>query len=205
MWSWPGRKRLSPFGRALATDATASRSPLRLFSPPITSVGTEIEERAFAQYGPGVEDREVVRRGVNDQLVPFPCAWHQQWHRPSKRSRCTISIIASDSFSGPTEIVRGWTPTSHGVFTDNLDRTRRQLATNFESKSASLAAGAEWTDSIGGHWHLKILFDAAETEARSDTHSRTIWIFSDMMNQTPDFDIVRMLNLPRNVCWSEQR
>lgn len=160
---------------------------------------------AFAQHGPGVEDREVVRRGVNDQLVPFPCAWHQQWHRPSKRSRCPISIIASDSFSGPTEIVRGWTPTSHGVFTDNLDRTRRQLATNFESKSASLAAGAEWTDSIGGHWHLKILFDAAETEARSDTHSRTIWIFSDMMNQTPDFDIVRMLNLPRNVCWSEQR
>jgi hypothetical protein len=53
-------------------------------------------------------------------------------------SRVWVSTITNNSFGGVHEIVRGWTPNVHGVFMDDLHRALRQLATDFEAKSASL-------------------------------------------------------------------
>lgn len=110
-------------------------------------------------------------------------------------SRVWVSTIADNSFGGVREIVRGWTPEAHGVFTDGLDRSRRQLATSLESKSASLAATASSTDIFGGLWHMKTLFESSPTSSTSTASERTIWIFSDMMNETREFSMPQLLEI----------
>src|SRR5579864_8528919 len=67
---------------------------------------------------------------------------HVQYNR--KPARCHPTIGA-DSF-GAHEIVAGWTPEVHGIFTDELDRARRELATTFDAKSSCMAATAQSTD-----------------------------------------------------------
>ena len=49
---------------------------------------------------------------------------------------------------------------------------------------APVAAG---TDIIGGLWHLKALFESDQQSEASRSAAKTIWIFSDMMNETPSF------------------
>lgn len=83
----------------------------------------------------------------------------------------------------------------HGIFTDDLTRARRQLAIAFEAKSASLTPNAEGTDIIGGLWHLKTLFDSAQQNGKAGSTSRTIWIFSDMMNESAEFLMPRLLEI----------
>jgi hypothetical protein len=48
-------------------------------------------------------------------------------------ARVWVSAIANDSFGGAREIVKGWTPEIHSVFSDDLNRARRQLAVSFEA------------------------------------------------------------------------
>jgi hypothetical protein len=110
-------------------------------------------------------------------------------------SRVWVSTIADNSFGGVREVVRGWTPEAHGVFTDGLDRSRHQLATSFEAKSASLAATASSTDIFGGLWHMKTLFESSPISGTSSASLRTIWIFSDMMNETREFPMPQLLEI----------
>ncbi|MGB9236805.1 MAG: hypothetical protein WCC04_20545 [Terriglobales bacterium] len=100
-------------------------------------------------------------------------------------SRVWVSVISTDSFGGVHEILKGWTPEAHGVFTDDLMRARRQLAASFEEKSSGMAPVAAGTDIIGGLWHMKALFESDQKSDASHSAEKTIWIFSDMMNETP--------------------
>jgi len=102
-----------------------------------------------------------------------------------------VSSIGSDSF-GVREIVEGWTPEVHGVFNDDLDRARRQLATSFEAKLSGSAPSAKATDIIGGLWHLKALF---ESGSGNTTFRRTVILFSDMTNDTSELPMPKLLAL----------
>lgn len=98
-------------------------------------------------------------------------------------SRIVVSTITTESFGSVREILKGWTPEAHGVFTDNLSRARRQLASSFETNASALAPIAGGTDIFGALWRLKALMDSDPQVHQSATHE--IWIFSDMINETP--------------------
>lgn len=110
-------------------------------------------------------------------------------------SRVCVSSISTDSFGGTREILKGWTPGSRGVFTDDLNRARRQLASSFEVKSSGMAPVASGTDIFGGLWHLKALFESGLKFDASQSTPKTIWIFSDMMNETKGFRMPDMIDL----------
>jgi len=98
-------------------------------------------------------------------------------------SRVVVSTITTESFGSVREILKGWTPEAHGVFTDNLTRARRQLASSFETNASGLVPIAGGTDIFGALWRLKALMDS-EPQVRPGA-TREIWIFSDMINETP--------------------
>jgi hypothetical protein len=98
-------------------------------------------------------------------------------------SRVVVSTITTESFGSVREILKGWTPETHGIFTDNLTRARRQLAASFESNGSGLTPIAGGTDVFGALWHLKTLMDSDRQVGSGGT--RDIWIFSDMVNETP--------------------
>jgi len=102
-------------------------------------------------------------------------------------SRVWVSSIANDSFGGVGEIVKGWTPDARGVFTDDLNRARRQLVFEFQDKSSSMAPVASGTDIFGALWHMKALFESTSESGAPRAASKAIWIFSDMMNETKEF------------------
>jgi hypothetical protein len=107
-------------------------------------------------------------------------------------SRVWVSTIAVDSFGGVRELLKGWTPEARGVFTDDLNRARRELASAFETKSARLSPVAAGTDIIGGLWHVKAL---AESSPHQEDAAKAIWIFSDMKNETAQFAMPMLLDL----------
>jgi hypothetical protein len=98
-------------------------------------------------------------------------------------SRVVVSTITTESFGSVRDILKGWTPEAHGVFTDNLTRAQRQLASSFEANASALAPIAGGTDIFGALWRLKALMDS-DPQVRSGA-TREIWIFSDMINETP--------------------
>jgi hypothetical protein len=108
-------------------------------------------------------------------------------------SRVWVSVISTDSFGRVHELLKGWTPDAHGVFTDDLTRARHQLAVSFEQKSSGMAPVAAGTDIIGGLWHMKTLFEADHGPSTSRAVTKTIWILSDMMNETPGFPMPSLL------------
>ena len=107
-------------------------------------------------------------------------------------SRVWVSVITTESFGSVRSLVKGWTPDAQGVFTDDLDRARHQLAANFEAKSAGLTATAAGTDIFGGLWQLKALLESG-SKGGSGAVSKTIWIFSDMMNESANFNMPALL------------
>jgi hypothetical protein len=110
-------------------------------------------------------------------------------------SRVWVSVISTDSFGGVQEILKGWTPEAQGVFTDDLNRARRQFVASFEAKSSGMAPVAGGTDIIGGLWHMKALFESGANANDSRGPTRTIWIFSDMMNETVSFPMPALLGM----------
>jgi hypothetical protein len=46
-------------------------------------------------------------------------------------------------------ILKGWTPEAHGIFTDDLNRARHELASNFEAKSSGIAPVASGNSGSG--------------------------------------------------------
>lgn len=67
---------------------------------------------------------------------------------------------------------------------DSHNRARHQLAASFAGKSSAIVPESSGTDIFGGLWHLKALF---ESSPKSQGFSKSIWIFSDMMNETKEF------------------
>ena len=110
-------------------------------------------------------------------------------------SRVWESSIATDSFGGVQEIVKGWTPDARGVFTEDLTRARHQLAASFEAKSRTMTPASSGTDIFGGLWQMKTLFESAPKSDASESFPKTIWIFSDMMNETQEFPMPTLLTL----------
>jgi hypothetical protein len=102
-------------------------------------------------------------------------------------SRVWVSIITTDSSGSSQDILTGWTPGARGVFTDDLNRARHQLATGFEAKSSGMSAVAAGTDIFGGLWHLKTILESTSDQQNSGNLPKTIWIFSDMVNETQGF------------------
>lgn len=109
-------------------------------------------------------------------------------------SRIWVSTIAIDSFGGARELLKGWTPEARGVFTDDLNRARRQLVSAFEAKSSQLSPVAAGTDIIGGLWHVKALVES-NPNAEGATKTKTIYVLSDMMNETAQFPMPMLLSL----------
>jgi hypothetical protein len=92
-------------------------------------------------------------------------------------------------------MLKGWTPEVHGVFSDDLSRARSQLASSFDLKSSGMAPVASGTDIFGGLWHLKALFESGPKSDSLPSVSKTIWIFSDMMNETNNFSMPELIEL----------
>ncbi len=137
-----------------------------------------------ASISRGGRSNELFRKylkGVRELLLTTP-----------PNTRVWVLRISSDSFGGPEEIVRGWTPDAHGVFTDDLERARRQLAAAFEKHSVGMAPSAPATDIFGGLERMKVLAEAA-TQTFGTANSTTIFIFSDMLNETGEFPIPALL------------
>ncbi len=110
-------------------------------------------------------------------------------------SRVWVSSISTDSFGGTHEIVKGWTPDARGVFTDDLSQARRALASSFEKKSSGMSPVAQGTDIIGGLWRLKALFESGQKSDASHPSPKTIWIFSDMINETKEFPMPTLIEI----------
>ena len=88
-------------------------------------------------------------------------------------SRVWVSVITTESFGSVRSLAKGWTPDAQGVFTDDLNRARRQLAANFETKSAGLTPTAAGTDIIGGLWQLKALLESGSKGSRIPSQRRS--------------------------------
>jgi hypothetical protein len=108
------------------------------------------------------------------------------------KTRVWVSSISTDSFGAVREVVRGWTPESRGVFTDDMNRARHQLAASFEKNASGMSASSAGTDIFGGLWHMKALFESGPASGDHDA-SKTIWILSDMINETKEFQIPAIL------------
>ncbi len=111
-----------------------------------------------------------------------------------ENSRVWVSVISTESFGSVRELLKGWTPSSHGVFTDDLNHARRELADAFESKSAGLSPIAAGTDIIGALWHAMALLESGSKE-KSVGVQKTIWIFSDMVNETRELLVPSLVGL----------
>jgi hypothetical protein len=106
------------------------------------------------------------------------------------QSRVWVSVITTNSFGSVRDLLRGWTPEGQGVFTDDLNRARRELVSRFQTKASGLKPVAAGTDIFGGLWRMKALL---ESGPGSDQMSKDIWIFSDMMNETAQFNMPALI------------
>lgn len=110
-----------------------------------------------------------------------------------QKSRVIVSVITTESFGSSSELVKGYTPDAHGVFTDELNRARHQLATTFEAKSSGVTPVAAGTDIIGSLWRMKALMES--TSSGRVPAERELWIFSDMVNETASLPMPALIPL----------
>jgi len=109
-------------------------------------------------------------------------------------TRVWVEMISRDSFGGVREVLKGWTPDARGVFTDDLNRARRQLASSFERKSSAMTPVASATDIFGALWRLKATIESDAARGAPST-PKTIWVFSDMMNETQEFSMPELIDM----------
>ncbi len=110
-------------------------------------------------------------------------------------SRVWVSSISTDSFGGVHELMKGWTPDARGVFTDDLNRARRDLASGFTAKSSGMTPVSAGTDIFGGLWRMKTLFESGPKSDAAAERSKTIWIFSDMVNETQEMPMPTLIEM----------
>jgi len=130
--------------------------------------------------------------GANEQLFrEYLLSVKKLLRTEPPNSRIWVSVITTESFGSVRTLLKGWTPDAQGVFTDDLDHARHQLVVGFKTKSAGLSPTAAGTDIIGGLWQLKTSLESG-SKGTSDI-SKTIWIFSDMMNESASFNMPALL------------
>ncbi len=71
------------------------------------------------------------------------------------QSRVWVQLVTTDSFGAVQTLIKGFTPSVSGVFTDDLDRARQQLVGAFKLKSAQMRQVASGTGFTGGFWLAK--------------------------------------------------
>lgn len=108
-------------------------------------------------------------------------------------TRVWVSVISADSFGRSAVILKGWTPEAHGVFTDDLNRARKDLASAFERKSSEMTPDESATDITGALWQMKATFEGGG--GSNQFVLRTVWIFSDMMNDNNVLPVPKLLHL----------
>lgn len=98
-------------------------------------------------------------------------------------------MISTESFGSVPDIVKGWTPAARGIFTDELSKARAQLAAAFESKSQEFSPSSAGTDVIGGVFRARATLESVP----SSRISKSILLWSDMVNETTDFNMPAMI------------
>jgi hypothetical protein len=160
-------------------------------------LSTLFAARAWGQSLEGIliDTSGSISRGstTNELFHEYLIATRKLLQTEPANTRVWISSISMDSFGGGHEILKGWTPDARGVFTDDLNRARHQLASSFESKSSGVGPVASGTDIFGGLWHMKAIFESSPRSDTSHSATKTIWIFSDMMNETKEFLMPELL------------
>src|SRR6266403_4742561 len=74
-----------------------------------------------------------------------------------------------------------------------LNRARHQLASSFKTKSSGMSPVAAGTDIFGGRWSLEDRLESAPNADRPSNIPKTIWIFSDMVNETKTFPMPELV------------
>lgn len=101
-----------------------------------------------------------------------------------------VFAISTESFGSVPTLLRGHTPAARGIFMDQLSNARMQLVSAFESKSGSLSPSASGTDILGALWRVRAAFESAPKGAVKE-----LFIFSDGVQETRDFDMPALLPL----------
>lgn len=152
-------------------------------------------------YGQRIKRDEAVLIDTSASIKPglfrqYIAATEKLLATAPSNTRVLVFRISGHSF-GDEEILSGWTPGARGVFTDALNRARRQLVAAFASKAVHLAPTARNTDIFGALARVKVEFGA---EAGGKSIPKTVWIFSDMVNDTQEFPMPKLLQLgPRKM------
>ena len=176
------RKRQVPYHRALPIIAFV----LALIASPAFAQTIERHEAILIDVSGSIG-----KGGVNNELFrDYLTTVRKLLSTEPPQSRVWVSIITTDSFGSVRSILKGWTPEVHGVFDDDLNHARHELAASFEAKSASLRPVAAGTDIIGALWHAKTVLESGSKE---ETSLKTIWLLSDMLNESASLNMPALL------------
>jgi hypothetical protein len=175
------RKRHVPYHRALPVLLAVTLTASRTFGQTIDRHEAILVD-VSSSIGKGGPNSELFR----DYLV----AVKKLLLSEPPQSRVWVSTITTDSFGSARSILKGWTPEVRGIFDDDLNRARHEFAASFESKSTGLRPTAAGTDIIGGFWQAKALL---ESGAKGAEVPKTIWILSDVMNESASFNMPALL------------
>lgn len=100
-------------------------------------------------------------------------------------SRVWVEGVTTESFGSVQTLLRGWTPTPKGVFTEPLQRARQQLVASLEAKFAGIQPTAAGTDLLGALARTKVLMES-DGGTSNRRVSREIYVLSDMVNESGD-------------------
>jgi hypothetical protein len=178
-------KRRTPYHRALGAFILVA----------FLGVGASQAQTVERYEGILIDTSSSISRGgtTNDLFHDYLLSTKKLLLTEPANSRVWVSSIATDSFGGVGELLKGWTPDSRGVFTDDLNRARRQLSTSFEQRSAKISPVASGTDIFGALWRFKALFESGPQSNKTQEPLKTIWIFSDMVNETREFPVPSLI------------
>ena len=130
------------------------------------------------------------RNAQSDQFRSYLFGIRSQILLAPPECRLWVFLISTDSFGSVPEVMRGWTPAGRGIFTADLDKARTQLGSAFESKSQSISPVSAGTDVIGGLFRTRATLDSL----RSQTVGKEVFIWSDMLNETQDFNMPALMS-----------
>jgi hypothetical protein len=163
------RKRRTPYHKALVALLI-----LPLICTPALHAQTILREEGILID----ESASISKGGTQDLFREYLRSTKNLLRTEPPNTRVWVSSIAADSFGGVNEILKGRTPEAHVIFTDDLNRARREFASTFEGKSSRLAPTANGTDIVGALWHFKALFESLpDSSSPGELPRRTLWIF----------------------------
>jgi hypothetical protein len=99
-------------------------------------------------------------------------------------SRITIIGVTDHSFAQPYILLSARIPSDTGYFGERLNAARTQLIRAWKQRSGRLAPRFQRTDILGALQLANAIFDQ-----QPDANRRTLVIFSDMRQSTPDLDL----------------